>query len=134
MTAKIHAMPAAPAPEVTIPGVAALTEDTLALQFVADFGADYRHVPGWGWMRWNGTHWVRDAGLRHFDDARKIAREFGDVTGTAPAEARRIASAKTVASGAGRNVRSAAPPPTARNRARRGYGSVPFTSANDPPA
>lgn len=95
MIAKVHKIAAAQ--EATIPGITALTEDTLALQFVADYCDDYRHVPGWGWMRWDGTRWTRDAGLRHFDDARKVAREFGDLAGTAASESRRIASAKTVA-------------------------------------
>ena len=66
MTAKVHKLD----PErATIPGVVALTEDSLALQFTADFGDQYCHVPGWGWLRWDETRWTRDSGLRHFDDA-----------------------------------------------------------------
>jgi putative DNA primase/helicase len=84
------------ADQATIPGVVALTEDTLALKFAAQFGENYRHVPGWGWMRWDAMRWIRDTALQHFDDARLVARELGDRPANSHAESRRIASAKTV--------------------------------------
>lgn len=96
MTARVRSLVAASEERITFPGVSALTEDSLALQFVADFGNDYRYAPGWGWMRWDGTRWMRDVGLQHYDDARKIAREFGDSDGVTPTESRRIANARTV--------------------------------------
>jgi putative DNA primase/helicase len=82
---------------VTLPGVAALTEDTLALDFTQRFGADYRYVPGWGWLSWGGACWRRDLALCHFDDARKVARHYGDHPENPRGESRRLASARTVA-------------------------------------
>jgi putative DNA primase/helicase len=72
------------------------TEDALALRFIEQFGDRYRSVPGWGWLRFEGTHWERDQRLRHFDDARAVCRDSG-VEDYSNSESRRIASAKTVA-------------------------------------
>lgn len=96
MTAKLHKLDTQPE-QAKIPGVVALSEDTLALQFAVQFGGDYRSVPTWGWMRWDSTRWVRDVALRHYDDARSIARTFGDLASNSGPDARRVASAKTVA-------------------------------------
>ena len=49
-------------------------EDDLAIEFILRYGGSYRSVPGWGWMRLEGTRWMRDVRLRHFDDARFICR------------------------------------------------------------
>jgi putative DNA primase/helicase len=58
-------------------------------------GKEYRHVPGWGWMRLDETRWTRDAKLMHFDDVRKLCRQTA--TSCESAEAKRLARAQTVA-------------------------------------
>ncbi len=78
-------------------GLGMLSEDELALRFVERFGNDYRSVPGWGWVHFEGTHWTRDTRLRHFDDARGICRELGAVADRGAADAKRLAAAKNVA-------------------------------------
>jgi putative DNA primase/helicase len=90
-----NVVPLAAVPQFTL-GDVALSEDALALRFVAAHATSYRFVPGWGWMTWTGTHWQRDLALRHFDDARGICRAYGEI-GRNESETRRLASAKTVA-------------------------------------
>lgn len=71
------------------------TEDALAREFVERNGDDFKFVPGYGFMLWDGTRWARDLKRRHFDAMRRIARERAE--GSKPNDRRRIASAKTVA-------------------------------------
>jgi len=71
------------------------SDDHLALQFVAQYGAGLRWSPGLDWMRDTGTHWTRDDHLIRFNAARMICRSAANA-----ADARlqaRLASAKTVA-------------------------------------
>ncbi len=71
------------------------SDDHLALQFVAQYGAGLRWSPGLDWMRDTGTHWTRDDHLVRFNAARMICRSAANA-----ADARlqaRLASAKTVA-------------------------------------
>lgn len=77
---------------------AALSEDQLALSFVAQHGAWFRWTPGMDWMRNETTHWVRDDERRRFSVARKICRQAGmSVSGSDKKLARALSSAKTVA-------------------------------------
>jgi putative DNA primase/helicase len=70
------------------------SDDSLALEFVAQFGAGLRWSPGLGWMHDEGTHWKRDDHLIRFDLARKTART---VAMLADQKIRKpITSAKTV--------------------------------------
>jgi putative DNA primase/helicase len=70
------------------------SDDSLALEFVAQFGAGLRWTPGMGWMHDEGTHWKRDEHLIRFDLARKAARSQAML---ADAKVRKaITSAKTV--------------------------------------
>jgi putative DNA primase/helicase len=73
------------------------TEDALAQEFVRREGANFKFVPGPGFMCWDGKRWERDVRNRHLDGMRCIARELADEAET-PAQRRRIASAKTVLS------------------------------------
>lgn len=72
-------------------------EDALALRFVESFGTDYRSVPSWGFVTFEGTRWVRDLGLRHFDVARKLCREIASAPECGSTDKKRLASAKTIA-------------------------------------
>ena len=77
------------------PGVG---EDDIALRFVEMHGKNYyRHVPGWGWMRWHGTHWARDLRLQHYDDVRSLCRVIGNDRYCAKLDSKRLARAQTVA-------------------------------------
>jgi putative DNA primase/helicase len=70
------------------------SDDSLALEFVARFGAGLRWTPGLGWMHDEGTHWKRDEHLIRFDLARRTARGSAQL---ADAKIRKaITSAKTV--------------------------------------
>lgn len=70
------------------------SDDAMALEFVAIYGAGLRWTPGMGWMHDQTTHWVRDEHLIRYDLARKTARR---VAQDADPKARKaITSAKTV--------------------------------------
>lgn len=70
------------------------SDDSLALDFVANFGAGLRWTPGMGWMHNEITHWKRDDHLIRFDLARRAARSSAMM---ADAKIRKsITSAKTV--------------------------------------
>jgi putative DNA primase/helicase len=70
------------------------SDDSLALEFVAQYGAGLRWSPGLGWMHDDGTHWKRDEHLIRFDLARRTARGSAQL---ADAKIRKaITSAKTV--------------------------------------
>lgn len=56
--------------------VAELTEDELALAFVAEH-PDLRFVQGWGkWMEWDGARWSEDSTLHVYDLVRAYIREY----------------------------------------------------------
>ena len=70
------------------------SDDAMALEFVAIYGAGLRWTPGMGWMHDQSTHWVRDEHLIRYDLARKTARR---VAQDADPKARKaITSAKAV--------------------------------------
>ncbi len=89
-------MTATAKPKLSIVSEAPLASDiALAELFAAEAIFDFRWTPGMGWMVFNGQVWERDAKLRRYDRAKTIAmRHAADAT--SEAEARRIASAKTV--------------------------------------
>lgn len=80
-------------------GELADTEDAVASAFVKGWSDRFRYVPGWGWTSWEGTHWVRDDRLRHFNIIRAICRERGEHA-TTDSENRRLGSARMVAGAA----------------------------------
>lgn len=51
-----------------------LTEDWLALAFATRHQSNLKFVPAWGWLRWNGTMWERDEGIKALDDMRTLCR------------------------------------------------------------
>ena len=71
------------------------SDDHLALEFVAQYGAGLRWSPGLDWMRDTGTHWTRDDHLIRFNAARLVCRSAANAA-DAKMQAR-LASAKTVA-------------------------------------
>lgn len=80
--------------EIAEPISPEFSDDSLALEFVAQYGAGLRWTPGMGWMHDEGTHWVRDEHLIRFDLARKTARATAhQATGTVR---KAITSARTV--------------------------------------
>lgn len=72
-----------------------LSDDALALDFVARFGAGYRWSPGMGWMGDNGVIWRRDDTLSRYDLARRVCRTAAAGV-TQATERKRLTSAKTV--------------------------------------
>ncbi len=53
----------------------ALTEDAMALAFVASYGTEYRYVAPWSkWLRWDGKRLREDSTLRVFDCIRGMVR------------------------------------------------------------
>jgi putative DNA primase/helicase len=95
------ALPAPAAQEITDPDTGEIlplapefSDDAMALEFVAIYGAGLRWTPGMGWMHDQSTHWVRDEHLIRYDLARKTARR---VAQDADPKARKaITSAKAV--------------------------------------
>lgn len=78
------------------------SDDSLALQFSRLYEHDLRYVPSWGWMRWNGTLWLRlPTKLAVFAEARQLCRiaaaalEVGN-NRFSHAVARQIASSGTI--------------------------------------
>lgn len=71
------------------------SDDHLALEFVAQYGAGLRWSPGLDWMRDTGTHWARDDHLIRFNAARLTCRSAANAA--AEKMRARLASAKTVA-------------------------------------
>lgn len=78
------------------------SDDALALQFSGLYEHDLRYVPFWGWMRWNGTVWLRlPTKLAVFAEARQVCRSVAATleVGNHPflqAAARQIASSGTM--------------------------------------
>lgn len=70
------------------------SDDHLALEFVAQYGAGLRWSPGLDWMRDTGTHWTRDDHLIRFNAARRTCRSAANAA-EKNVQAR-LASAKTV--------------------------------------
>lgn len=71
------------------------SDDHLALEFVAKYGAGLRWSPGLDWMRDAGSHWVRDDHMRRYHAARMTCRSAANA-----AESRlglKLASKNTVA-------------------------------------
>lgn len=71
------------------------SDDHIALEFVARYGAGLRWSPGLDWMRDTGTHWTRDEHLIRFNAARMTCRAIAN-SADEKMQAR-LASAKTVA-------------------------------------
>jgi putative DNA primase/helicase len=91
---------AAPASAVSLmvrgDAVPADTEDSLALSFAAMHAEDLRHVEEWGrWLQWDGVRWTPDKTSGAYNMIREHLRTFA--SGMAPQDARKIATAKTVA-------------------------------------
>lgn len=100
--AQLPAPSSAPAvPTVTDPDTGEImplapefSDDAMALEFVAIYGAGLRWTPGMGWMHDQTTHWVRDEHLIRYDLARKTARRVAQ--GADPKARKAITSAKAV--------------------------------------
>lgn len=73
----------------------AFSDDHLALEFVAQYGARLRWSPGLDWMRDTGTHWARDDHLIRFNAARLTCRSAANAADEDMQA--RLASARTVA-------------------------------------
>jgi putative DNA primase/helicase len=59
-----------------------LSEDALALFFVAQHGQNLRYVAKWGyWLEWDGQRWHPDCTLHVFDLVRETCREALDAKG-----------------------------------------------------
>lgn len=72
------------------------SDDALATGFVGAHGTRWRHVAVWGaWLHWTGTHWQKDETGLVREVVRQVCR--GAAVGLKPADARRIASDKTIA-------------------------------------
>lgn len=84
--------PAEAAEDVVTPE---FSDDHLALEFVAQYGAGLRWSPGLDWMRDTGTHWTRDDHLIRFNAARLTCRSAANAADEKMQA--RLASAKTVA-------------------------------------
>lgn len=76
----------------------ALSEDALADTLVQRHGATWRHTAAWGqWHHWDGQRWARDETGAIRELARQTARKAA-LGLEKPADARRIASSKTISS------------------------------------
>jgi putative DNA primase/helicase len=65
--------------------------------FVAAEGEDWRYVPSWSkWLTWQGTHWAIDETNLIRERVRQACRDATRDLAEKPAEARRIASNKTI--------------------------------------
>lgn len=94
MTAGRHRHQNAIPPEVDAP--AQFADDTLALKFTGEYGADLRYTAAWSlWSVWNGSAWKADDTLSVFDLVRKVCRAESARCGNIPSAAK-IASAQTV--------------------------------------
>lgn len=78
------------------PAAPLMSDDHLGARFVALHGKSWKHVPLFGsWYAWTGTHWSRDEVGAAFNAIRLTCRgETGNLD--KPAEARRLASTKTI--------------------------------------
>ena len=74
-----------------------VTEDAVALLFVAKHGGSVPVRPQLGLDALPGTHWGGDAGLRHFDDIRKLCRLIGLDSFCEKQDAKRLGRSQTVA-------------------------------------
>lgn len=71
-------------------------EDALADAFSSAHATDWKFVQAWGqWLEWRGSHWQLDVIGRVVDHARKVCRTAA-TNETRPAEAKRIASDRTI--------------------------------------
>jgi hypothetical protein len=73
------------------------SDDAIAATFVAAEGEDWRYVPSWSkWLTWQGTHWAIDETNLIRERVRQACRDATRELAEKPAEARRIASNKTI--------------------------------------
>ena len=73
-----------------------LSEDGLAAAFVERQRGDWRHVAAWAaWLRWSGSHWIRDDMLSVREAVRQVCRS-AIAPETSVSEAKRVASEKTI--------------------------------------
>jgi len=76
------------------------SDAALALNFGERHGHDLLYVSAWKrWLRWIGSHWAADETLLAADLARRVCSERAAVlleNGNSPAQARSVASAKTI--------------------------------------
>jgi len=73
------------------------SEDAIADRFAAQHAANWKHVAQWGtWFQWTGQVWTRDTTGKARELARMICRAVA-ANCDRPAEARRIASDRTIA-------------------------------------
>lgn len=90
-------MPSADAEAAREDGAPAQSEDAIADRFAADHGAHWKHVAQWGaWFHWSGQVWLRDTTGGARELARMICRAAANQCDR-PADARRIASDRTIA-------------------------------------
>jgi P4 family phage/plasmid primase-like protien len=81
------------------------SDDALAEVFSEQYQNDFRFVPEWGWLSWDGTRWKKVPEVVVMDDARLICRQQAHICGGDPSItaqkrpplARVIGSARTVA-------------------------------------
>jgi putative DNA primase/helicase len=72
------------------------SEEAFALAFADRHVDRFRFCQSEGWREWDGARWQPDDALRHFTEARTLVRELAR-NAEAEAEAKRIASSKSVA-------------------------------------
>lgn len=70
-----------------------MSEDEMAVEFVRQYGNQFRWSPGMGWMRFEGTHWAKDDLNTRYSLARHICRQAGAAV---PKDAKRLGMGKTV--------------------------------------
>lgn len=58
-----------------------VSEIGLAMQFAEDYADAYRYVAGWGWTRWDGKRWQRDALNRVVSDLAEFLSSIGKASG-----------------------------------------------------
>ena len=91
-------LPEAPSSGQAEDGVSApaASDDFLAVRFAQLHGADWKFVQAWGvWFNWTGCRWARDEVGGAVNAVRLVCRNEA-VTIDKPAEARRLASSKTI--------------------------------------
>lgn len=73
-----------------------ITEDSLAISFVEQYGEDWRHVAASKrWTKWAGDRWVPDDTRAIVDRVRGLCRA-ATVNGAPPHDARRVRTLKTI--------------------------------------
>jgi putative DNA primase/helicase len=81
----------------SLPGLAGLDEDALALAFTRRHRETLRYCHAWGqWLQWDGARWAPERTLAVFDLARRLVREVAAVEAPPPKLAVKLRSAATV--------------------------------------